>query len=93
MGMAEGVLPAASSGRRRRQAAAAALRRGEAAVGWSGSFTKPWRSKLGGLLGWRRAQRESSAVAQVMAAAMVMAEVCLGAGEAEAWFLGKRSEE
>ena len=23
---------------------AAALRRGEAAVGWSGSFTKPWRS-------------------------------------------------
>ena len=46
-----------------------------------------------GLLGWRRAERESSAVAQVMAAAMVMAEVCLGAGEAGAWFLGKRSGE
>ena len=39
------------------------------------------------------AGRESSAVAQVMAAAMVNAEVCLGAGEAGAWFLGKRSEE
>jgi len=36
--------PRGSSGRRRRQAAAAALRRGETAVGWSGSFTKPWRS-------------------------------------------------
>ena len=36
--------PRGSSGRRRRQAAMAALRRGEAAVGWSGSFTKPWRS-------------------------------------------------
>ena len=83
----------ASGGRRRQQAVAAALRRGEAAVGWSGSFTEPWGSWLGGLLGRRAAGREGSAASQVIAAAMVMAEVCLGAGEARAWFLGKRSEE